>query len=233
MVTKSPFSYLHRTVFPSQQAEGGGSGGGSLKFPIRFRGRSCEPTSPSSLLWAPRSSVWGPGGGVCFFLAVTHSDPHLEAAAVFPTTRNSRNPSRVQGLSAPQQPPPCWTVMCQGLCLNHPINLPAILGGRSFYCPHLTDEALRHRESHTASKWQSFLSRPFQQDILKTPENVLQKDTLVGACSHRLPFPKGWRCPEGVLTAHISKLCLHMGQMVSCSNGEGSGIESRKPRGAY
>lgn len=52
--TKSPFSYLYRKVFPSQQTEGhqGRREGdtASFKFPIQFRGHCCEPAIPFLLL---------------------------------------------------------------------------------------------------------------------------------------------------------------------------------------
>ena len=63
METKSPFSYLYRNVFPSQQT-GGHQGrrkgdAAPLKFPIWFRGHSCKPGIPFLLLWALRMSVLG------------------------------------------------------------------------------------------------------------------------------------------------------------------------------
>lgn len=35
---------------------------------------------------------------------------------------------------------PCRAVPCRELCMNHPVDLPTILGGRSFYHPHWADE---------------------------------------------------------------------------------------------
>ena len=63
METKSPFSYLYRNVFPSQQTgehQGRRKGDAApLKFPVWFRVHSCKPGIPFLLLWALRISVWG------------------------------------------------------------------------------------------------------------------------------------------------------------------------------
>ena len=150
METKSPFSYLYRNVFPSQQTgehQGRKKGdAASLKFPIWFKGHSCKPGIPFLLLWALRISVWGQEREQkmsTFSLVLMFADLCLIGIYelhLFP------NCEALAGMISFKASGTCWTIMCHAFCKALcfawviPFDLPAIQWGQSFPCPHFTDE---------------------------------------------------------------------------------------------